>query len=329
MENLKRSIEQFGEKRIIVLGDILLDKFCWGNIEKLNPEQPAAPNVNIEYETYALGGAANTANNVASLGGKCKLYGAVGEDTYGKKIKELCDSGGIALICFHNGNPTIVKQRIMAHGQQVARLNHGENKRCEMNNEIKKELIIKLEKDLKETDFIIFSDYNKKFFDQDISQRIIKLANSLGIPTLVDSKPVNINFFENCTIIKANKQEASKTTGITYSNGFEVLKKVGKKLSEIANSKYAVITCGEYGAFSYDRWKEKSEMMKTKARKIADVAGAGDTFAAALALGFSSGLNIFDTSRLANYAAGNVVEKQGVVTTTAEEVLKRIDDEKV
>jgi len=327
MKKLEDALDSFKDKRILVLGDIILDKFCWGKIEKLNPEQHAAPNVNIESETYALGGAANVANNVASMGGNCRLYGILGKDLYGGKIRELCEMGKISLFSFYNGNATIMKQRIMAHGQQITRLNYGEKNRKEIDEEIKRKLMGELKKEIGEADFIILSDYEKGFFSEDLSQEILNLANSIGVRTLVDSKQGNINFFENCTIIKSNKHEASARTGIAYSNGQEILIELGKKLSEIANSKYAVITCGEDGAFSYDRERKESAMIGTKARKIADVAGAGDTFAATLTLGLSSGLNIEDASIIANYAAGNVVEKQGVVTTNIDEIRKRIEED--
>jgi D-glycero-beta-D-manno-heptose-7-phosphate kinase len=320
---LEEALNNFKNKRIIVLGDVILDKFSWGKIDSLNPEQPAAPKVKIKNETYALGGAANVANNVAALGAGCRLYGVLGKDFYGEKIRKLCEEKNISLNNFFNDNPTIMKQRIMAHGQQITRLDYGEFGLSKTDEQTQKAILEQLESDFKKTDFVILSDYNKGFFDKEFGQKIINLANSKGVRTLVDAKPSNIEFFVNCTIIRPNENEASQMTGIKYENGPGLLR-MGRKLAEILNSKYAVITCGEDGVFSYERDTGKSAMIPTKARKIADVAGAGDTFAAALSLGLSSGLDIYSSSTLANYAAGNVVEKSGIEITTIDEIKERL-----
>ena len=326
---LKEILDKFYGKRVLVLGDIILDKFSWGEIERLNPEQPAAPNVNVEEseETYSLGGAAKVANNVVSMGGNCKLYGILGRDFYGYKLKSLCEQVGISLIPIYNGNQTIVKQRVMAHGQQVARLNYGEKNRNGINPKEQKGLIKILEKDIENCDFIIFSDYNKGFFNENIAQEIIEITNFKGIQNLVDVKPANINYFKGCMIIRPNQKEAEEITGIKCSNERDNLVEIGKRLCEKVNSKYAIITLGKNGVFSYDKSTNQYMMIKTKAKVIADVAGAGDTFAAAASLALSSGLNVHEASRLANYAAGIVVEKIGVATANLDEIKQKIEQE--
>lgn len=328
--NLKEALNIFNQQKILVIGDIMLDKFSWGDIKRLNPEQPAAPNVNVEEndETYALGGAANVANNIVSMGANCKLYGMVGRDFYGKKIQRICGEKKILLALFYHENPTNVKQRVMAHGQQVARLNYGEKNRGKIDLINQARLIERLKIDMENYCFIVLSDYDKGFFNEEFAQEIIRLANSRNIPTLVDAKPRNIDSFKGCTIIRPNIREAEKMTGVKYSKGNGTLKKMSEILSKRVGSKYVIITCGEDGAFIYDREKEMVKHIQTKARQVVDVTGAGDTFIATQALGFASGLDLFESTELANYASGIVVDKVGTATLTRKELLDRIKEDK-
>jgi len=326
-ECLIKTLEEFKKKKVIVLGDIILDKFRWGKIDSLNPEQPAAPKVKIKNETYALGGAANVANNVVSMGASCKLYGLLGKDDYSKKIKQICEERGIDLNSYKKDSETITKQRIMAHGQQITRLDYGEFEIEQIKEETKKLIINDLKKDLQHFEIIILSDYKKGFFDEGFGKEIINLANSLNIKTIVDSKPSNINCFKNCTLIRPNKHEAEEMTRVKYINDEKILEEIGKRLCEIVNSKCCVITCGGDGAFGYEKNGSKSTFIPSKAKSIADVAGAGDTFAAALTLSLASGRGLKEAIILANYAAGIVVEKIGTATASAEEIRKKIEDD--
>jgi len=324
MKSLVNALDNFNKKKILVIGDIILDKFTWGIIDSLNPEMPAAPKVKIKpLATYALGGAANVANNIVSLNAKCYLYGAIGNDKEGEEIINLCKKRGINLTKVYHGQ-TIMKERVMAHRQQIVRLEYGEWQLKKIGEDIQKKVIKNLEKDLYECDFIILSDYDKTFFNEEFSQKVIKLANSKKIPTLVDTKPSNLNYFKDCYIICPNKKEAEIMTGIKYDNGKDRLIEMGKKLSEMSNSRYSIITCGQDGVFSYDNKTGDSLMIKTKAKGVADVTGAGDTFAATLALGLSSQLNITQAVELANYSSGVVVEKVGTATPTIKEIKKKI-----
>lgn len=324
MKDLVNALDNFNQKNILIIGDIVLDKFSWGKIDSLNPEMPAAPKVKImPTPTYALGGAANVANNVVALNANCYLYGTIGKDKEGKKIINLCEKADINLIKEYHGQ-TIMKERVMAYGQQIVRLEYGEWQLEKIGRNIQKKVIKNLERDLNKCDFIILSDYDKTFFNEEFSQQIIKLANSKKIPTLVDTKPSNLNYFKDCYIICPNKKEAEIMTGIKYNNGKDRLIEIGKKLSKMLNSRYSIITCGQDGVFSYDNKTGDSLMIKTKAKEVANVTGAGDTFAAVLALGLSSQLNISQAVELANYSSGVVVEKVGTVTPTIEEIKKKI-----
>lgn len=327
MEKLKGALDEFKKKNILVIGDILLDKFTWGVVERINPEQPAASLVKICNETYCLGGAGNVAKNISSLGAKCQLIGVIGNGVNGSKIINLCAEGEIEFKPIYNGEPTLVKQRIMAHRQQLCRLDFGEENLKKINPETQKKVIEFFKKELSEKkyDFIILSDYDKKMFDEEFSRGIITLANSHKIPIHVDPKPKNANFFRDCTVISPNEKEAEIITGTKYSNGDDILKKMSSELSSMLNSRYVAITCGKDGVFGYDSEKENYVMIPTTAREVADVTGAGDTFAAALPLALSTGLELSDAVRLANYASGVVVEKVGTATATIEEIKNKID----
>jgi rfaE bifunctional protein kinase chain/domain len=325
MEKLFNALNDFKNRNILVLGDIILDKFSWGEIDSLNPEMPAAPKVKIKPgTTYALGGAANVASNISSLGANCTLCGVIGDDENSKRIIDLCSKRNIHLILEHHNKQTITKERVIAHGQQVVRLEYGEWGLEKIDEAIQKNVIRNLEEILSEFNFIVLSDYDKSFFTKGLSQKIIKLANSKKIPTLVDPKPVNWSYFKGCNIISPNEKEAETITGIKYNNGENRLTKMGGKLSEKLNSRYSVITCGKDGVFGYDRETKDYFMVETKAREVKDVTGAGDTFAAILALGLSSKLDMNDSIKLANYGSGIVVEKVGTAVTGIDEIKKRI-----
>ncbi|MFH1592974.1 MAG: PfkB family carbohydrate kinase [Candidatus Woesearchaeota archaeon] len=329
MEDLKEALNKFKEKKILVMGDIILDKFTWGVVERINPEQPAASLVKVCNETYKLGGAANVANNVSSLGARCCLVGVIGKGSYGYKVKELCVEKGIKLKAFYDERPTLVKQRIVAHNQQLSRLDFGENNLEKIKPEIQEEIIKYLKNELVNNnyDYMILSDYDKEFFSREFCQEIIQIANSIKIPVHVDPKPKNIDFFRNCNVMSPNKREAQEITGIKYSNGKDVLMSMSEALSQLSNPQYVVITCGKDGVFGYDIEKKESLLIGTKARDVADVTGAGDTFAAALPLALSSGLNLFDSVKLANYASGVVVEKVGTAVPTIEEIKNKIKED--
>ncbi len=317
-------LEMFKDRRVIVVGDILLDKYLLGEVKRLNPEQPAAPVVNIYGERYVLGGAANVANNIASLGAKCCLYGVIGKDSHGKKVEKICNEKGIDLRNFYADNPTIVKQRVLAHGQQMIRLDFGEHSLEKISNNLQDKIMSSIKYEIKDYDCVILSDYNKLMFGSGLEKKIIETAKKEKIKVLVDPKPRNgeNSLFKGCTIIRPNKIEAEKMTGIEYSK--EKLKDIGKCLSEKLDAEYSVITCGEEGAFVYDRKEGNSKHIKTIPRNVADVTGAGDTFIAVLALGLSTGLDVYRSAEIANYIAGMVVEYAGTKALTIKEIKEHV-----
>ena len=321
MENLLDALNQFKERRVIVIGDVLLDQSLRGSIDRLNPEIPAVPLVKVSGIDYRLGGAANVARNLASLGATCHLFGQIGRDAYGDKITELCAAEGIKTYFVDSGRGTIVKQRVFSDGHYLARIDFGEDKLIPITSNLEKVIEREIIKDMNLYDLIIFSDYDKGIFGGNLARVIIEAGISRRILTLADLKPTNINAFLGCDIIRLNRKEAEEVAGRKYDGNN--LREIATILAEKTHSKYVVITCGAEGAFTYDiedTEKGISQMVRAKKIEIGDATGAGDTFAAVLGLGMASKINFEESIRLANYASAIVVGKIGTAVTSIEEL---------
>jgi len=319
-----KDLEKFKGKKIAVIGDILLDKFTEGIIERLNPDQTTSPLVKIKGERFILGGAANVANNILSLGGIPTICCVLGKDENANIFSKLCVRKNIILRKFVNSNPTICKQRLIADNYQVARMDFGENKLRKINLSLQNKILKKLKKDIKNFDAIVLSDYDKMIFTKRFSQEIIKLAKEHNIPTIIDPKPENISFFKNATAICPNKAEAKKIIGEDSLKGSENQTNLLKKLKEITCSKYVIVTCGSEGVIAMGSDLNEFIKINTIAKSVRDVTGAGDTFAAALALGFASKISFVNILKIANSAAGIVVEKPGTATVDYLELKNKI-----
>lgn len=326
-EKLKRALKDFNKKNIAVIGDLMLDRTEWGSISKrINPENSKVSIVNVNKELFYLGGTGNVAKNIASLEAKSTLYGVLGNDFYSYRIKELSKEGKVNTENLIRINqPTIVKSRTFINGNYKHRSDLGEKNLRKVSSEIQEELFNRLMRNIKKYDGIILSDYNKHLFSGNFAKKIIDLARSKNIPVFADVKPKNIGLFKGAYIISPNKKEAEEISGIKYKKDKKVIYKIGKKLCEKIQSKKAIITLGEEGAYLYDNGF--SEMIPAKAKEVIEVTGAGDTFISTLALGVVSGLKTNEAIQLANYAAGIVVGKQGTATTNIIEILKAINKE--
>ena len=325
MENfLEIALKEFGEKKVAVIGDVMLDRTERGKIShRVNPEDPKVPILNAS-EKFYLGGAANVAMNIISLGSNCDLYGVIGNDLYGFQLKKLCVEGKINIENLLEENfPTILKSRTFVKGNYVHRSDLGEDKLEKINGSIERDILNKLKKNIDFYNGIILSDYDKRIFTKEFTQEIIYMSNELGVPIFVDPKPQNIDFFKGCKIICQNKKEAEKITGIKYSKDHKILQDMGICLSKKINSGQVIITCGKDGAYIY--YNGNSKMISTDSKKVVEVTGAGDTFISTLSLGIISGLDIYEAAKLANYASGIVVGKAGTVTTNIEEILEKIN----
>jgi D-beta-D-heptose 7-phosphate kinase/D-beta-D-heptose 1-phosphate adenosyltransferase len=316
----------------------MLDRTSWGvTSDRKNPEEKKGediPIIQIQKEELYIGGAGNVARNLTSLGVSCDFYGIIGDDMYGRELIRICHKEKIGIENLRLTEfPTILKARHFVDGEYKERNDIGEK------DENGRSLLKKIDKNLEERflisfknkckikrDYngIILSDYNKHIFSKSFSKGIIEIAQKHGLPIFADVKPENLDFFKGCTLICPNAEEASKITGIEYSK--QNLNEIGRIIQEKINSKYAIITCSEDGAFVY--YNGKSRLIKTQARKVEEVTGAGDTFISLLMASYASRLNIYDSVELANYASGIVVEKSGTSTVSPEELEKRVGKDK-
>lgn len=314
-------VDKFAGKRIAVVGDVALDSFLYGVIDRINPEMPSAPLLKVDIEEFALGCAANVAVNLAKLGAKTKLFGIIGNDNYGKKLVEECLRNNVDLVPFFEGH-TLLKQRIKEkhHKGYVARVDYGEFELSPINKEMEDAIFRKIF----ESDFnaIILSDYNKKMFRGNLAQRIIEEAKKKNVPVFVDPKPVNMFSFKRCTVLKHNEKEARAMVGLEYHN--KDIEEITKKIKDIIECDYVIITRGEKGMIGYDG---KFCHIATKAREVEDVTGAGDTVMAAISLAMISGGNLEQAAHIGNYAGGIVVEKSGTAYATVDELKKIIKED--
>jgi len=318
-EALIDAVRKFNGKRVAVVGDIALDYYIFGKVSRVNPERQGYPLLTVEREEFRLGCAANVAMNLASLGASVSLYGWIGDDDHGKKIWEECQKNGIRLFCVKR-DKTITKQRWIEsnHNDYLGRADFGEERIEPIDERQSNELFENLIANGFEA--IVLSDYNKGMFKGNLSKRIINWANANNVLTVVDPKPINTMQFTGASLIRPNLSEARMIIGENEEN----LELLAKKLKDKVQSKEIVISCGSQGMIVDNGGFHH---IKTKARQVIDVTGAGDTVAAVLTLSLLSSVDLVQAAKIANYAAGIVVEKQGTATVNVIELIKRITEE--
>jgi len=322
-EKILKIIGNFNSKSLVVIGDYMLDKNTIGEVSRISPEAPVQI-VKVREYAYSPGGAGNCAANVVSLGGKVYCVGVVGDDTNGRKlIRVLQKTGCESKLIPAEGKSTIVKERIFGashgHYQHLLRLDHGEYELEDVDEGLEN-MIAETCMELINNDVwgIILSDYRKGNLTVGLCKKVISLAQERDIPVIVDPKPKDVERFYGATVIAPNHEEAAKICGMDYDkNGLD---KMAKRMADILNLKYVIITCGKDGMFAYDVKKNEGKLIPTRAKEVHDVTGAGDTAVAALSLALVSGADIFAAAEIANYAAGIAVSKRGTVAVKIEEL---------
>jgi rfaE bifunctional protein kinase chain/domain len=307
--------ENFKRLNIAVIGDLMLDKYIFGSVERISPEAPI-PIVLVKNEKFALGGAANVAANVASLTGNAFLFGILGRDEAQEIFIDKCKKTGIQTSGIHieSTYSTIQKIRVIGQHQQLLRIDY-ENQNAVQPNYIE-DLIFNL-KSIAKIDAMIVSDYAKGAINRDLMEELKEFAKRRGIPIIVDPKPKHKDFYENVSLITPNLKEAQELSGI-HVDSSESLEMCGRKLNDMFSSDI-VITTGEKGMsiFPLDGIVNH---IPTKATEVFDVSGAGDTVVATITMALVGGKNLHDASELANLAAGIKVKKLGTAPVTKEEL---------
>ncbi len=322
-------VGKLAKSKILVIGDIIIDHFIWGNVSRISPEAPV-PVVNVNREEFLLGGGANVLHNIYSLGGNAVLCGIVGNDEMGERLRQLLAQLGASDEGLVQGKrPTTVKTRVVAQGQQVVRFDREQTGRpAEITVAWMRDYIVET---LSDFDAVIVSDYYKGVISLPLMQVLLsevkRIEEQTGkiIPVVVDPKPAEPERFSGATIITPNHLEAEKMSGCTINSREELLQAAGKLQEKLACDAI-LITRGEAGMALLVSGKELITI-PTMAKEVFDVTGAGDTVIAALALGLACGADYTDAATLANVAAGIVVGKVGTATVEAAELLEALTAE--
>ncbi len=311
-QKMIKIISGFKDKRILVLGDLMMDKYIWGNVSRISPEAPI-PVVVATNDTSCLGGAGNVGYNLQKLGASPILTGIVGEDKEGEWIRDnVADNKGIIV---NAKRPTTVKTRVIAHHQHVVRVDMEEKGPISSHLAAKIYSFIQKEK----FDALIISDYNKGIITEPLLQKVLSFTQRKKLPVYVDPKVEHFLFFSPVTLITPNHLEAESVVHHACRSDIEV-EKVGETILSKILTKYLILKRGEQGLSVFERGK-KAMHVPTLAQEVYDVTGAGDTVIAVSSLALLAGASIQEAAMLANIAAGIVVGKLGTATLTSAELI--------
>ncbi len=302
--------KNFKDKRIAIIGDMMLDIYFWGDVKRISPEAPV-PVIEVENEFYRFGGAANCAINISSLNGIAQPLGVIGYDNYGTIFNSLLSEQNISHqgIIEDDGRPTTAKTRVIADSQHIVRIDK-ESKET-ISKKTQDKIFKYLKSIIKDLDGIILQDYNKGVLSKSLIKQIITLSNKNNKLVTVDPKFNNFYAYKNVTVFKPNRKEAEDILGMKISTDNDV-SYAGNILLKKLNAQNVLLTLGEDGIAVFEKGKPEKRM-PTKARKVADVSGAGDTVISTLTMALAAGADIYEASYLANYAGGIVCEEVGII----------------
>tara|TARA_B100001123_G_scaffold171192_1_gene197002 strand:+ start:1733 stop:2716 length:984 start_codon:yes stop_codon:yes gene_type:complete len=309
----------FSQKSILVIGDVMLDKFMWGKADRISPEAPV-PIISIDKISHSPGGAANVALNLSKLSANVHLLAVVGDDNESNLLEDDLEKQDVKIKFIKDAKKsTTTKTRIMAHGQQVVRTDY-ENTNDITSEQIKhiNDMIVACSSEI---DAIIIEDYNKGLLVKDCINTILDIAAKNDIPVYVDPKKENFFVYNKIRLFKPNMFEFESIIDFNKQNkGFEEL---GEQLRKKINAEILMITRGEEGVTLFT--DNNIQTIGTKARKVHDVSGAGDTAISAFVLADLSGASIEESATISNYAAGRVCEEVGVVPISLEMIKDIVD----
>lgn len=325
MNDIIKTLKSFSDKKVLVLGDVMLDHYIWGSVDRISPEAPV-PVLDVQKEDYRLGGAANVALNLKALGAKVYLCGVIGNDEAGKQIKALLDDKDIdaTALVVDKKRPTTRKTRIGANNQQIVRIDH-EN-RIDITSKLEQEVIAKLSSIIPEMDAVIIEDYNKGLLTEAVISSTVKTAVKHDKYVTVDPKQKNFFLYKSVDVFKPNYSEMQKNLGLIFETEAE-FEKHAKQLKDKLKCKNLVVTRGEKGLYIFTEGGTV-DRIPTFAREVYDVSGAGDTVISALTLALCTGCDIQMAAIIANHAAGVVCGKMGTATTTIEEIKQSYHEHK-
>jgi D-beta-D-heptose 7-phosphate kinase/D-beta-D-heptose 1-phosphate adenosyltransferase len=317
-ESLYRLLNGFHAARVLVLGDVMLDRFVYGSVERISPEAPI-PVVSIDRFLDMPGGAANVARNIASMGARVTLFGVVGEDAWAEDLRALLAASPSieARLVPDASRPTSVKTRYVADGQQVMRADR--ESRLSLSPHVEQTLLREYSKALGDAQVIVLSDYAKGVLSDSVTRAAIDIARRAGKTIIVDPKSKDFGRYRGASILTPNRLELQQTCG-QECVGDEQVVHGARSIVEQGICDAMIVTRGKEG-MSVVQASGAPVHLSTAARQVFDVSGAGDTVVAAVALGIAVGASIVDAAALANIAAGIVVGKRGTATVTPGEIM--------
>jgi len=320
-EKLIEIVKRFHEKTVLVIGDLMLDKYIWGRVNRISPEAPVQV-VNVKKESFAAGGSANVAMNLSALGGKTDVVGVVGKDESNKQLISMLNEKKIKTegVIIDDKKPTTQKIRIIGQNQQLLRVDYED--REYLNKDDENRVMKYIKKIIKDIDIIIISDYAKGSITESFMNELKTAANEHDKKIIVDPKPKHTAFYEGVYLVTPNNNEACEMAGIEKNN--HCLEDVGKELGAKMNTNI-LITRGEKGMTLIEN--NNVTNIPTKAKEVYDVTGAGDTVVAALALSIASGATPEQAAVIANHAAGIAVGKVGTTTVGSDELMESLEEE--
>jgi D-glycero-beta-D-manno-heptose-7-phosphate kinase len=318
--DLASLVSDFPGTTVLVVGDLMLDEYIWGDVRRISPEAPV-PVVDVGGQTSVPGGAANAAVGIVSLGGKVMLGGVVGADPAAERLREALKDQGIGSdgVIVHPERPTTTKSRIVAGAQQVVR---ADVESCDPPDEpAEQDLLCWIEQRAAGADAVIVSDYAKGVVTSRLAQRVITVAKARQIPLIVDPKGSDFSKYRGATVVTPNLSEAEQVVNASITNE-QSLREAGQAIGARLGSTSLLVTRGAHGMSLFGPGDSADPMhVPATARNVFDVTGAGDTVVAALAMSLASGASLADAARLATLAAGIVIGKVGTSTVSLDELL--------
>ncbi len=319
-ERLVEIISNFRKVRMAVVGDLMLDDYIIGTVDRISPEAPV-PVVSVKEERFVLGGAGNVINNLATLGVKTFCYGVIGDDTDGDRLKKSLKLLGVNAegVIRSEDRPTIVKRRVLGGNQQLLRIDWEDP--TNINEILEDSILDNLKKNIENIDAIILSDYDKGVLTERVAKEIIKLARKYNKIVTVDPKPSNIMNYFRASSMTPNRKEAYESAKLPKKTDIDI---VGKTLRDNLQLDNLLLTRSEEGVSIYT--EDSVTNIPTFAKEVYDVTGAGDTVISVYTLSKAAGATWEEAARIANTAAGVVVGKIGTSTATKEEILDFYND---
>ena len=312
--------EAFNRLKILVIGDVMIDSYLWGKVDRISPEAPV-PILNVQNREIRLGGAANVALNVQALGANPILCSVIGNDMDGTNLLKLVEENKLSTegIILSEERITTIKHRVISGSHHLLRVDQETDK--EITKREKEKLLEKIDSLLSKVDAIIFEDYDKGVLNEEVIAAVIAKAKERNIPTIVDPKKRNFLYYKGATLFKPNKKELKE--GLKIDSDLNDLKEVEKsvqQLKEHLNVEAVLITLSENGVYIQN--EEEHIHLPAHIRKIADVSGAGDTVVSTAGLCLALGLSARIIASLSNLAGGLVCEQVGVVPIEKSKLLE-------